>query len=242
MNISIIIPAYNEEKRIKRTIEQYHHFFSHLEHHGEFVVVLNGCTDTTKAIVTQVASQLSNIYIVECPRAGKGLAVKEGFLNALSRDNDLIGFVDADAATAPDAFYQLIAHITSNDGIIASRYMPGARIYPSRPWIKRWGSRLFYESLIWALFGMSYYDYQCGAKLFTRATIASIAPQLTIDQWAFDVELLYLCKLHRYIIREFPTVWHDQADSKLRISSGLRMLVNLVKLRLRYLFCRAPYS
>jgi len=233
MDISIIIPAYNEEKRIKRTIEQYHHFFSDLEHECELVVVLNGCTDATQAIVTQLAAQLSSIYIVECPRAGKGLAVKMGFLNALTRDNDLIGFVDADAATAPDAFYQLVKHIGSDDGIIASRYMPGARIYPPRPWIKRWGSRVFYESLIWTLFGMNYYDYQCGAKVFTRTTIASIAPQLTIDQWAFDVELLYLCKLHRYTIREFPTVWHDQADSKLRIASGLRMLMNLVKLRFR---------
>ncbi len=237
MNISIIIPAYNEEKRITRTIEQYHYFFAAIasEHtlKYEFVVVLNGCIDNTQAVVTELAQRFSSVRMIESAQAGKGLAIKAGFLDAITRDNDLIGFVDADMATAPAAFFELINHIDAYDGIIASRYMPGSRIYPPRPWIKRWGSKLFYESLIWLLFGMRYHDYQCGAKLFTRTVVATIAPQLTIEQWAFDVELLYLCKRHAFTIKEFPTVWHDQADSKLRLSSGLRMLSNLVKLRFK---------
>ena len=237
MNVSIIIPAYNEEKRITRTIQEYHRFFRFLDDPSitryEFVIVLNGCRDNTKAIVTELSKQFSSVRIVECVQAGKGLAVRAGFLDALLRDNDLIGFVDADMATSPDAFYKLIQNIECNDGIIASRYMSGARIYPPRPWIKRWGSRLFYESLIWLLFGMRYHDYQCGAKLFTRRVVETIASQLTITQWAFDVELLYLCKLNKFIIREFPTVWHDQADCKLRISSGFCMLIILIKLRFK---------
>jgi glycosyltransferase involved in cell wall biosynthesis len=236
MNISITIPTYNEEKRIRRTIEAYHHFFSQRSDtyitRLELVVVLNGCTDNTKTTVTEIAARLPSIHVIELAQAGKGLAVKAGFLDALTRDNDLIGFVDADMATAPDAFYQLVTHIGSHDGIIASRYMPGSRIYPPRPWIKRWGSKLLYESLIRLLFGMHYHDYQCGAKLFTRHVISQVAPRLTIAQWAFDVELLYLCKLRRCNILEFPTVWHDQADSKLRITSGLRMLINIIRLRL----------
>src|SRR5579872_34369 len=236
MNISIIIPAYNEEKRIKRTVEAYHYFFNQRSDTYvtacELVVVLNGVTDTTKTVVTEIAARLPSVHVIELAQAGKGLAVKAGFLDALTRDNDLIGFVDADMATAPDAFFQLIQHIASHDGIIASRYMPDSRIYPPRPWIKRWGSTLFYEPLIWLLFGMRYHDYQCGAKLFTRRVIQKVAPHLTIAQWAFDVELLYLCAVHRFNILEFPTVWHDQAGSKLRISSGLRILINIIRLRL----------
>src|SRR5204862_7163501 len=120
---------------------------------------------------------------LELSQAGKGWAVKAGFLDALTRDNDAIGFVDADMATSPNAFYELVTQLHTADGVIASRYMPGARIYPPRPWIKRWGSKIFYESLIWLLFGMRYYDYQCGAKLFTRRVMQVVAPRLTIAQW-----------------------------------------------------------
>jgi hypothetical protein len=123
-----------------------------------------------------------------------------------------------------------------NDGIIASRYMPGAQVFPPRPAYKRWGSRLIYEPLVKLLFGLSYYDLQCGAKLFTRATIAKITSYLTIQQWAFDVELLYLCKKFGFTIREIPTVWTDQEDSKLTLRAGLRMLKQLFSLRLRHSF------
>jgi hypothetical protein len=126
-------------------------------------------------------------------------------------------------ATEPAAFYDLIMNIDDVDGVIASRYMPGAHITPERPAYKRWGSRIIYEPYVWLLFGLSYYDYQCGAKLFKRAVIERITPQLTVAQWAFDVELLYLCKKGGFIIKEIPTVWHDQADSKLTLRGGLRM-------------------
>jgi len=240
MKISIIIPAYNEEGRIERTMRAYHQFFSEkqqLTHLSfELVIVLNGCKDNTLGVVEKVRNELaSNIVVINLLEAGKGLAIKIGFANALTRENDLIGFVDADMATEPQAFYDLIITLQSDekgwgyDGVIASRYMPGARITPERPAYKRWGSRIIYEPYVWLLFGLSYYDYQCGAKLFKRAVIECITPQLTVAQWAFDVELLYLCKKNGFIIKEIPTVWHDQADSKLTLRGGLRMFGALFK-------------
>ena len=228
MKISIIIPAYNEEGRIERTVRAYHQFFSEKQQQNnlafELVIVLNGCKDKTLRVVEQVRNDLgSQIIVINLREAGKGLAIKTGFADALTRENDLIGFVDADMATAPTAFYDLIMNINNADGVIASRYMPGAKITPERPAYKRWGSRLIYEPYVWLLFGLSYYDYQCGAKLFKRAVIERITPQLTVAQWAFDVELLYLCKKNGFIIKEVPTVWHDQADSKLTLRGGLRM-------------------
>lgn len=229
MKISIIIPAYNEEKRIERTMRVYHQFFSNkYQKTGllfELVIVLNGCKDNTIGVVEQVRNELNTntIVIINLQQAGKGLAIKAGFADALTRENDLIGFVDADMATAPAAFYDLITHITDVDGVIASRYMPGAHITPARPAYKRYGSRIIYEPFVWLLFGLSYYDFQCGAKLFKRAPLQKITPQLTVTQWAFDVELLYLCKKAGYTIIEIPTVWHDQADSKLTLRGGLRM-------------------
>lgn len=231
MKISIIIPAYNEEGRIERTMRAYHTFFTEKNISFELVIVLNGCKDNTIGVVEDVRNSLADgtVVIINMQEAGKGLAIKTGFADALTRNNDLIGFVDADMATAPDAFYDLIINIDGNDGIIASRYMPGAQITPARPAYKRYGSRIIYEPFVWLLFGLNYYDLQCGAKLFKRAVLEQVTPQLTVAQWAFDAELLYLCKKAGYIIKEIPTVWHDQADSKLTLRGGLRMFGALFK-------------
>ena len=231
MKLSIVIPAYNEENRIERTLRTYHEYFAAKHMPFELVVVLNGCKDNTIEVVERVRKELAtnSIIIIDLPQAGKGLAIKAGFADALTRDNDLIGFVDADMATKPDAYYDLITNLGDNDGIIASRYMPGAQISPARPAYKRYGSKLIYEPLLWLLFGLSYYDFQCGAKLFKRKVIQDITPQLTVTQWAFDAELLYLCKRAGYKIIEIPTVWHDQADSKLTLRGGLRMFGALFK-------------
>lgn len=233
MKLSIVIPAYNEENRIERTLRTYHQFFAEKNIPFELVVVLNGCKDDTIGVVERVRKDLTtnDIVVIDLPQAGKGLAIKAGFADALTRDNDLIGFVDADMATKPDAYYDLVINLGDNDGIIASRYMPGAQISPPRPAYKRYGSRLIYEPLLWLLFGLSYYDFQCGAKLFKRNVLETITPQLTVTQWAFDAELLYLCKKAGYTVIEIPTVWEDQAESKLTLKGGLRMLGSLFTVR-----------
>jgi len=239
MKISIIIPAHNEEERIGRTLRTYHQFFTALKQNADIldfnlIVVLNGCTDNTSQVVKEIQSQLNNIHLIDCPQPGKGLAIKIGFEQALTHATDWIGFVDADMATSPEEFYKLISNSDGYDGVIASRYMPGAQVYPPRPWIKRWGSKIFYESLIRLLFGLNYYDFQCGAKVFKYHVIQTITPFLTIKQWAFDVELLYLCKKNGFKVKEFPTIWYDQAGSKLRLGAGFYMLGALIRLRLYY--------
>lgn len=241
-HIAIIIPSYNEEKRIENTIKRYLAFFSDCtDIQYTLIVVLNGSIDNTKQIVLSIKTDKEKkgnanlIHIVEIAQAGKGLAVKEGFAYALQQNiYSYIGFVDADMATEPQYFYDLVKHIDGYDGVIASRYIKGARIQPTRPLIKRWGSKLIYESLIWLLFGMKYKDYQCGAKLFTTSAIARIVPYLTVKQWAFDVELLYICKKNGLRILEHPTVWYDRAGSKLKITHGIFMLGNLFQLRFKH--------
>ena len=232
--IALIIPAYNEQNRIQRTLQAYASYFSDSV---TLIVVLNGCTDNTALVVREEQKKYPQIKLIESAKAGKGIAIKVGFLEALKHHYDLIGFVDADMATQPRYFDELIKSINNYDGVIASRYMQGAKVYPPRPFIKEWGRILFYNSLIRLLFGLKYKDFQCGAKLFTRQAIALIAPQLTIDQWVFDVELLYLCKRNHLTIKEIPTVWYDQDESKLRVmSSGLRMLISVIQLRFAYMF------
>lgn len=235
--ISIIIPAYNEEQRIKRTLHAYIAYFDDLKKQHvldyEIVVALNGCKDNTIGVVQEIQKTSPQCRYIDLHQGGKGLAIKAGFLDALERSNDLIGFVDADMATSPQAYYDLITHMDDADGIIASRYMQGSKIYPPRPWIKRWGSKLIYEPLVRLLLGLKYKDLQCGAKIFKREVVSSITPFMLMTQWAFDAEMLYLCKKSGFVIREYPTEWYDQVGSKLSYSSGMRMLGSIITLRLR---------
>lgn len=237
MKLSITIPAYNEENRIGRTLKTYLQYFDKLQADGalayELIIVPNGCRDNTVGVVKDIAGDRSNVIIVDLKeRAGKGLAIQEGFKNALTRDNDLIGFVDADMATKPEYFYDLVKNIGQDDAIIASRYMPGSDISPPRPWIKKWGRRIIYDSLLRLLLGLKFYDTQCGAKLFKRQVIEKIVDKLTVKQWAFDVELLYLCKINHFTVKELPTTWEDQDESKLDImAGGMPMLSALFAIR-----------
>ncbi|HEV2601436.1 MAG TPA: glycosyltransferase [Candidatus Babeliales bacterium] len=242
MKVAIVVPAYNEEKRIGRMLDHYVEYFTGLHIAKivdfEFIVVLNGCVDNTHGVVEAVQKRCDKVRMITSESAGKGHAIATGFADALLRDNDLIGFVDADMATRPEYFYALIREIYDCDGVIASRHMPESVVTPARPWIKRWGKRIFYDGLAYLLFGLAYYDMQCGAKLFKRHVITTVVPHLTVKQWAFDVELLYLCKKNGFLIKEIPTVWHDQADSKLTniFCAGFPMLASLFRVKFRHLF------
>ena len=207
MKVCIVFPAYNEERRIGNTLIAFDDFFKQKKEQDnvdyELLVVINGTTDRTAEVVQNLQKDREYIRMINTPQGGKGWAIKLGFQDALIRNNDIIGFNDADMSTSPEEYYKLIMAIDSFDGIIASRYMPEAIVIPPRPKIKRWGSKLVYEPLIRLLFGLNYYDYQCGAKLFKRNVVSVIAPKITVYQWAMDLELLYLCKLHKCTIVNF---------------------------------------
>jgi len=235
-SLALIIPAHNEEQRIAPTLRAYHSFFNSLEQHKkidfELIIVLNGCNDKTSAVVKAIQKNLNNITMLDFATAGKGYALKRGFKHALAKGADLIGFVDADMATSPQEFYKLIIGLNESDGIIASRYMTGAVVTPPRPKIKRWGSKIIFEPLVKMLLGLPFKDLQCGAKLFKRDVIKMIVDHLKVQQWAFDVEILYLCRLFNFTVKEIPTVWHDQVLSKLNtFGGGMKMLSSILEIR-----------
>ena len=228
--ISIIIPAYNEDRRIEKTLRAYAGFFNK---DTEILIILNGCRDNTLNIVKKVKDEFDNInYWVFEKAMGKGGAVIEGFKVA---GGDLIGFVDADLATVPEAFNDLIINIGNYDGIIASRYISGARILNKQSLKRRFASRVF-NIIVRILFFMNYKDTQCGAKIFKNAAIKKIVNKMTETNWTFDVELLYLMKKHKLKIKEFPTVWKEPGDSRLKLNKvGPEMFFSIIKLRINKL-------
>ncbi len=221
-NICIVIPAYNEEKRIEKTVEAYIKYFKHKPEKTTFLVVANNCSDNTVPIVQTLTKKYKNLKMLDLKPGGKGFAVKQGFLWALhyKTDFDLIGFVDADMATQPKYYYDLIKACKNHDGAIASRYVAGAHIDPKRPIGRVLGGKL-YNWILRAMFGLKYKDTQCGAKIFTKDTVDKVAPNMHETGWSFDLEFLYLCKLFGKDIAEIATTWSDQPGSHLTISSKL---------------------
>lgn len=233
MKLSIIVPAFNEEKRIGRMLDAYVPFFSDL--YGpdfEMIVVVNGSDDGTEQVVLSYAERFQQVRaIVEKRNVGKGHAVMLGFARAAG---EKVGFVDADGATPPEAFQALVEQMDGAGVIIASRWMKGSDVKPPQPLSRRVASRIF-NRMVRIMFGMRISDTQCGAKLLTGEAVKRVLPRLGITRWAFDVDLLFQLRREGFEIREIPTIWHDVSGSRVKVvRASAEMLVALARLRLLY--------
>jgi glycosyltransferase involved in cell wall biosynthesis len=237
-SLLLLIPAYNEEKRIEPTLREYAQFFRE-NYLGKFqlVVVLNGCRDDTLGVVNRVAKDHPEISALNfADPIGKGGALIEGL--KLAPAADLIGYVDADGATGPKAFCELVRLTAQADCVVGSRWLPGAVLHQSQPWERRFFSRVFH-AIVRALFWrtLNFADTQCPAKVMRRAAIERIHSALRIADLAFDVNLLYALKREGFRVLEVPTEWTDKLGSKVTQSllrSSLVMFLSVVRLRLIY--------
>jgi glycosyltransferase involved in cell wall biosynthesis len=233
MKLSIVIPAHNEEHRLPPMLEAYAGYFD--EKYGneaELIVVSNFCSDRTAEVARSIGLRYPQVKVIDEPkRVGKGGAV---LIGAQSAEGDLIGFADADGATPPESFDDLVKKISLDGCIIASRWMKGSDVSPKQPLSRLAASRCF-NLMVRVLFGLKLKDTQCGAKLFRREVIQPVLRNLGVTNWAFDVDMLFQAKRLGVSIREIPTVWHDVSGSKVEIGrSSVTMTVALIRLRMFY--------
>ena len=233
-SLLLLIPAYNEEHRIEPVLRDYARYFQQ-EYRGKFqlVVVLNGCRDNTLGVVQRVAKEYAAISALEFPEAiGKGGALIEGL--RLAPLADLIGYVDADGATPPHAFHELVKHIGEADCVIGSRWMQGSVLHVEQTSKRQFASRAFHL-IVELLFGMHIKDTQCGAKVMTRQAVEKVHSALRIADMAFDINLLYSLKRAGCRILEVPTEWTDKIGSKVTLfRTSLTMFLSVVRIRLIY--------
>ncbi len=235
MKCCIVMPAYNEEKRIGETLKAYSLFLNSKLKEKDFdyniLIVINGTTDRTEEIVKAHIKKNKRIRHLNLVKGGKGYALIEGFKEALRKDCDLIGFVDADMATPAEAFYDLIKNIKGYDSIIASRYVEGAVVNPKQPFSRILASRVF-NLFVRSLFLMPYRDTQCGAKIMKRKALESIISELGETHWSFDIDLLYRLKKQRFSVKEHATSWQDKTGSKLNLKkASIQMFFSVIQLR-----------
>jgi len=236
-SLLLLIPAYNEEERIEPTLREYAQFFrQHYSGKFQLVVVLNGCRDNTLGVVTRVAADFPEISALNFPDPiGKGGALIEGL--KLAPHADLIGYVDADGATGPKAFHELV-HLTAQaDCVIGSRWLPGAVLHQSQTRLRRLFSRVFNAIVRLLFWSLNIQDTQCPAKVMRRGAVEKVHSNLTIADLAFDVNLLYALKRHGFRILEVPTEWTDKIGSKVTQSlfrNSLVMFLSVVRVWLIY--------
>jgi len=233
-SLLLLVPAFNEEQRIEPVLREYASYFQQ-HYRGDFqlVVVLNGCVDNTIHVVRRVAQDFKTIAALEFPgRIGKGGALIEGL--KLAPLSDLIGYVDADGATSPQAYHDLVKRIGTADCIIGSRWLKGSILHQSQSNKRQFASRVFH-AIVQILFRMNIRDTQCGAKVLRREAAQKIHSSLRIADMAFDINLLYALKRAGFRVQEVPTEWTDKIGSKVVLGkTSLTMLLSAIRLRLVY--------
>jgi glycosyltransferase involved in cell wall biosynthesis len=228
MKISLVIPAYNEEKRIKNMLLSYLSYFKRHYKDYEIIVVCDG-SDLTADVARKTVKGNNRVKILEFKKKlGKGGGIIEGFKKA---DGDIIGFSDADESVSPEDFNNIVKKTQNYDCAIGSRRIKGAKIIKKQPLKRRVASRAF-NILVNMLFRLDIKDTQCGVKVFNKNAIKSILPDLISRGFEFDVELLWRTKKNGYKIKEFPIVWKHTEGSSFSLWNGPRMLCSLLKIRL----------
>jgi dolichol-phosphate mannosyltransferase len=220
---SLIIPAYNEEYRITPLLDDIHQF------DGELIVVCDGL-DGTADIVDRIAAQREDLS-VRClrfdHRLGKGGGVIAGLMAARS---PLVGYFDADGSTSIEEMKRLFLTLSTADGAIGSRWIPGSTLKVRQGILRQLESRAF-NLLIRVLFGLTYHDTQCGAKVFRKSAIDAILPSMVSRGFEFDVELLWRLRGAGFQVTEVPIEWQNKGDSRVRKSDMIRMLSGLITVR-----------
>ncbi len=223
--LSLIIPAYNEEQRLPRTLTQIQAFLRQQPYDSEVLVIENGSSDRTAAVAEDFAP---DVRLLREPERGKGLAVRRGMMEAAG---DFRFICDADLSMPIEEVNRFLPPKLDNyDIAIASREIAGA-LRHNEPAYRHWIGRVF-NLLVRTLAVPGFQDTQCGFKCFTADAAETLFPLQRIDGWTFDVELLYVALRLGYRVKEVPINWYYFPGSRVRIAKdSWLMLTDLFRIR-----------
>jgi dolichyl-phosphate beta-glucosyltransferase len=229
--LSIVVPAYNERARISLTLAKILDWARATHPGTEVIVVDDGSTDDTAALVESFVERYPELRLLKQPRnRGKGAAVRRGMLAARGR---YVLFSDADLATPIEEADKLLVYAKQGaDVVIGSRGLSDSDIRVRQPKLRELMGRTFNAMVRAAVLG-GIKDTQCGFKLFTSSAARAVFVQQALDGFAFDVEALLIARDLRLTVREVPVVWRHAPNSKVSpIVDSSKMFRDIVQLRL----------
>jgi dolichyl-phosphate beta-glucosyltransferase len=240
--LSIVIPAYNEEARLPRALERVRDYLVSRGlgvDQAEIIVVDDGSRDATAQIAQEWARQLPSLRLVSnAQNRGKGYSVRHGMLEARGR---VALFTDADLSAPIEEADKLLAALRAgNDVAIGSRALDRSLISTHQSKLRELAGIIF-NGFVRLFTGLPFHDTQCGFKLFLREPSHIVFEQQRIERFGFDPEILFLAKHHGLRAVEIPVRWaHDPATKVHVVRDSLLMFGDLVFIRWNWLLGRYP--
>lgn len=224
--ISVIIPAFNEEERLPQTLEHVSHYLRSLSFASEILVVDDGSTDHTAQVVSALARSIPNLFLLSNgSNRGKGFSVRHGMLEAHGR---IALFTDADLSAPIEESQKLFTALESADIAIGSRALNRRliEIHQSR-WRELAG--ILFNRVMRLLTGLPFEDTQCGFKAFAMPGSRIVFELQRIEDFGFDPEILFLAKRHGLRVVEVPVRWSHDPRTKVHVlRDSARMLLDLL--------------
>lgn len=229
--LSIIIPVFNEQKRIKN-LTKIIHYLKNQKFSWELIIVDDGSTDNTKRVLKSLKNKLKFKLLSYSPNLGKGFAVKTGMLKALGKYRL---FLDIDLSTPIDELEKFMPLLEKNDILIGSRKLKTSNLLIRQTFIRELLGKLFtILSQIVLLLNVS--DFTCGFKCFSQKAVEQIFIRQTINRWGFDSEILYIGGKKKFAIKEIPITWKNDPMTKVEFPQDIiNSLLELAKIRINSL-------
>ncbi len=225
--LSIVIPAWNEEDRLQRTLERYLPALESRTDPFEIIVVSDGNGDRTAEVAGKYAQRGVRVLRFD-HKQGKGGAVLAG-LNETRFDH--VGYLDADGPIPPSQVLALAEALRETDGIVASRWVRGSRILRPEPRFNLFAGRIW-NFLVRSLMFLPVRDTQCGAKFFRRSIVLPALRAVALTNRAFDVDLLYHLRKSGHDVREVPVTWEHDQNSRMPVGRAIPiMFLSLLGMR-----------
>jgi dolichyl-phosphate beta-glucosyltransferase len=227
--LSIVVPAYNEERRLPQTLPRIVEFLKAQDYPGEVIVVDDGSGDTTASVVEGIAAGAPMVKLIRNEHRGKGYAVKTGVMAA---QGDHIFLCDADLSMPIEEVANFLPPaLEEYDVAIGSREVEGARRY-DEPGLRHLMGRVF-NTLVRLLAVRGFQDTQAGFKCFAREAAREVFPYQTMDGWGFDVEILFIAQKRGYRIVEVPINWYYMTNSRVSpVGDSIRMFREILQVRM----------
>lgn len=228
--LSVVIPAYNEEKRLPESLKKIKHFLRSQPYSSEIIVVDDGSSDKTLEAAQRELDAFKSKVISNPGNKGKGYSVRNGVLHAGGR---YILFSDADLSTPIEEITGFLTDLQEGSAgvVIGSRAIDRSSVEVRQNPFREFMGRTF-NFLAQALTFKGIQDSQCGFKAFTRQAAFDLFSRQTLDRFGFDVEIIYLAQKLGYKVIERPVVWRNSEGSRVRIvSDSLNMFLDLLRIR-----------